>query len=362
MVGTALLAFGAAGWFLMPRAWNAGTLLVKADDSVELTRRGLAAELTPARLCTELELALAADDVDLAASFFALADQQGLRAPRDLRARYDAATTPAASAVRNASDFYHGVKDGEGASGAGLAGVITGDLTGVGDVRDLINEGRKISRGEQPDRLALGFAAVGLAVTGATIVTIGSALPARAGVTTLRVAARSGRMSKPLVAGLGRILVEAVDTEKVTALATGAARLDLAAAREAIRPVAWARLADVAEDVSALGQKAGVRGAEDALAVANDPAEISRAVHLAETRGVGTRAALKILGRGALALTTGVFVLAGWAMAGVAYLCLALALVLAALRLAARVLRFFWRLPSRRSAFGDQRSHQSWFL
>ena len=346
--GMTLLGFGAAGWILLPRAWDAGSLLAAADDPAELTRRGLSTELTPARLRTELDSALTADDVDLASSFFAVADQQGLAAPPDLRARYDAATTASASFARDAGDFYHGVRDGQGAGGAGLAGVVTGDLTGVGDLRDLFHEGQKISRGEPPDRLTLGLAAVGLAVTGATIVTVGAALPARAGVSTLRVAARSGRLSKPLAASVGRLAAEAVDTEAVAALATGAARLDLtamrAAARETVRPAALSRLAGVAEDVSTLGRKAGLRGAEDALAVAHDPAEIGRAVRLAETRGAGTRAVLKVLGRGALALTTGALVLAGWAMAGVGYVWLALLLVLAALRRAGRIARFFGRL------------------
>jgi hypothetical protein len=78
---------------------------------------------------------------------------------------------------------------GEGATGAGLAGVVASDLTGIGDVRDLIHQGQKMSRGEEPDQLVLGLAAVGLAVTGATILSVGAALPARAGVSTIKVAA-----------------------------------------------------------------------------------------------------------------------------------------------------------------------------
>lgn len=230
-------------------------------------------------------------------------------------------------------------------------GVVTADLTGVGDVRDLIHEGGKIARGEAPDRLTLGFATVGLAVTGATIVTLGAALPARAGVSTLRAAVRSGRLSEPLAASVGRLAGEAVDEEAVAALATGAARLDLAvvraAARDAIRPSALARLTDIAEDVAALGEKAGLRGALDALAVARDPTELRRAARLAKTRGAGMRAVLKLLGRGALALTAGVFVLAGWVFAGVGYVWLALLLVLALLKRAMRGLGFLLAPPPR---------------
>ena len=246
---------------------------------------------------------------------------------------------------------------GRGPAARASPELVTGDLTGVSDVRDLIGEGRKIARGEAPDRLTLGLAAVGLTITGATIVTLGAALPARAGVSTLRVAVRSGRFSRPLAASVGRLAGEAVDERAVAALAEGAARLDLAAfraaARQAFRPAALARLTNVAEDAAALGRKAGLRGAQDALAVAQDPAEVRRAVRLAESRGAGTRAVLKLLGRGALALGAGVFALGGWVIAGVSYVWLALLLVLALLRRAARTLRFFGRLANSADAAPD---------
>lgn len=335
-VGLALLGFGAGGWILLPRAWNAGAWLAAADDPTTLTQRGLSAELTPLRLRTEVDSALATDDVDLAASFLTLAEQEGMALPPDVMARYAAATAPAASAARNAHDFYHGVRDGEGASGAGLAGVITADLTGVSDVRDLMSEGQKIARGEEPNRLVLGLATVGLVVTGATLATVGAALPTRAGVSTLRVAAKSGRLSKPLAVQVGHLVHQAVDTKAVAAVATGAARLDVAAtraaAREAVHPAALSRLLSVAEDISILGKKAGVRGAQEALVLAHNPAELRRTVRLAETRGKSTRAVLKVLGRSAVVLTSGALALAGWVAAAVGYAWLVLLLVLGLLK------------------------------
>ena len=70
-----------------------------------------------------------------------------METPASLRERYAAATTPAELAKRGAHDFYQGVVDGEAASGAGLAGVVAGDLTGIGDVRDFVHEGKKICAG-----------------------------------------------------------------------------------------------------------------------------------------------------------------------------------------------------------------------
>ena len=186
----ALLALvGGASFWLAPPVLDAWQQLSAQDDPEALTERGLRAEFTAVRLQTELESALDTDDVDLAASFIALGIQQDLPVPPALRERYQAATTPAAVAICNAREFYHGARFGEGATGAGLAGDVASDLTGIGDVRDLIHQGQKMSRGEEPDQLVLGLAAVGLAVTGATILSVGAALPARAGVSTIKVAA-----------------------------------------------------------------------------------------------------------------------------------------------------------------------------
>ena len=326
-----------AGWLVTPRTLDAWAWVSAKDDPAALTELGLKATLTSARLQSELDAAIGADDIDLAASLTTLADQQGMEVPASLRERYAATATTSAELVkRGAHDFYRGVVEGDATGGLGLAGVIASDLTGIGDVRDLVREGKKISRGDEPDHLVLGLSVVGLAVTGATIASVGVALPARAGVSSMRVAAKTGRFSKALAANVGRLMHDAIDTKAVTTAATAAARLDLvaarSAARDAVRPAAFAHLRDVAADISLIGRRAGVRGAQEALAITHDTAEVRRVARLAETRGVSTRAVLKILGRGALVLTTAGLTLFGWIVAGVGYAWLVLTIVIALTR------------------------------
>ena len=200
----------------------------------------------------------------------------------------------------------------------------------------MVREGQKISRGEEPDHLVLGLSVVGLAVTGATIASVGVALPARAGVSSMRVAAKTGRFSKALAANVGRLMHDAIDTKAVTTAATAAARFDLvavrSAARDTVRPAALAHLQDVAGDISIIGRRAGARGAQEALAITHDTAEVRRVARLAESRGVSTRAVLKILGRSALVLTSAGLALFGWITVGVGYVWLALTIVIALTR------------------------------
>jgi len=350
LTATAMVAAAAVagGSWLLPRTLTSWTWLEARNDPLALTDLGLHNELTPARLERELDAALSAGDIDLAGSFVALAGQQNIPVPPVLMARYRAETTPAAETLRAARAFYEGARDGESTSGAGLAGVIASDLTGIGDVRDLIHEGQKAQRGEETDNLTLGLAAVGLAITGATIVSLGMAMPARAGVSTLKVAVKSGRISRPLAATLGRAVHEAVDTKALAVAAGAASRLELSSARaavsSAIRPASLTRLRGMADDVTVIGRKAGVRGAQEALTVARDGADLRRVARLSESRGLSTRAVMKVLGRGAIALTSSAAILAGWLMAGASYLWLALLLFLAVTK---RITRLIWRTGRR---------------
>jgi hypothetical protein len=71
-------------------------------------------------------------------------------------------------------------------------------------------------------------------------------------------------------------------------------------------------LVRLAKDVARVGEKAGIRAAQDALEIAENPKDVARAARLAESSGGQTRAILKLLGRGALLLAAGAFDLTLW--------------------------------------------------
>jgi hypothetical protein len=84
------------------------------------------------------------------------------------------------------------------------------------------------------------------------------------------------------------------------------------AIKAAFRPEQAAGLVRLGKDVGRVGEKAGVRGALDTLAISEGPKDVARAARLAESKGGQTRAILKILGRGALLLVAGAFDLTLW--------------------------------------------------
>ncbi len=338
------VAFAAWSW---PRAHDAARLLLAQDDPAALSDARLAVmQNRNAAIHDEIEAALAAGDADLAASFVALAQAQGVDLPDALAARVTEAVAEETSPVRRAGHFAGGLVTGEADDLAGLAGVVTGDLFVFGDIRDALREGGRLAAGGDADTLILGLAATGLMVTAATYATAGAAAPLRAGLTVVKGARRAGRLSEPLATWGLRTGREMVD---MPALRQAAASVSAVRPAQSVRAVKAAFRAEKAgalvrfgKDVGRIAGKAGGRGAADVLKVAHGPKEVARAARLADAKGGQMRAIVKLFGRGALVLASGAFQLALWLF------WLASALFGAVVSLKAMVERLTWAWCARR--------------
>ena len=199
---------------------------------------------------------------------------------------------------------------------ASLSGTVTGDLFVFGDIRDVVREGKHLAMGEDTDRLVLGLATAGLAVTAATYVSVGGATPLRAGMSLVKDARKVGRLGEGLAAWAGRSAREVVDAPALQRAVASSSVLrpgeSVSAIRAAFRAEKAGGLVRLAKDVGRVTEKAGTRGALDTLKIAEGPKDVARAARLAEAKGGQTRAIMKILGRGALLLMTGMFDIALW--------------------------------------------------
>lgn len=303
---------------LWPRTERAVAVLAARDDPAALSDIQLDSALRndPGLLAREAEAALAAGDIDLADSFAEVAVARNAILSEGLRTRITDAVAQENSVGRLAEQFAGGLVTGQAEDAAGLTGVIAGDLFVFGDIRDVLREGKHVVMGEDGDRVILGLAAAGLAVTAATYLSASGAAPVRAGLTMVKDARKAGRMSAGLSRWAGRSARDLVDAPVLQkALATGSfARPDqvVPAVKTAFRMEKAGALVRVAKDVGRIGKRAGTRGAFDAMKLAEGPKDIARAARLAEAKGGQTRAILKMLGRGALVLAVGAFDLALW--------------------------------------------------
>ncbi|HVY57040.1 MAG TPA: hypothetical protein VHA77_04245 [Xanthobacteraceae bacterium] len=283
-----VVALGGAALWVVPRGLDAARLMAAADDPATLADLRLAKSFDAATATREIDAALAANDPELARSFLDLAADRGVNVDPSVKLRVEAAEQAAASLGHKATSFVRGFVTGVPQDGASLAGTAAGDLSVFGDVRDAVREGVHALRGEKADPWMLGLAGVGIAITAGTYATVGLAAPARAGLSLLKVARRSERIGAPLV--------RALRAEKAT------------------------ELVRFAGDVGRIEARAGSRAALDGLKAAEHPRDLTRLASLAAAKGGKTRAIVKLFGRGALMLTTGLFDLGSWVFWAVANL------------------------------------------
>jgi hypothetical protein len=303
---------------LWPHARDAGAILAAQDDPAVLSDIQLNSALRNNRRIIEqnIEAALAANDTDLASSFMDLAREKSITLPDELSGRVSDAVAEANSPSHFARRFASGLVTGNADDVASMSGTVAGDLFVFGDIRDVVREGKHLAMGEETDRLVLGLAAAGLAITAATYVSIGGVAPVRAGLTLVKDARKVGRLGEGLTEWAGRSARDIVDTPMLqNAVETGSVMRPgqtVNAIKAAFHAEEAGALVRLAKDVGRVGEKAGMRGALDTLEIAEGPKDVARAARLAESKGGQTRAILKILGRGALLLAAGAFNLTLW--------------------------------------------------
>lgn len=315
-VGTALcvVAFVLA----LPHARQGGALVAAQDDPAELSDLQINSALRedPALLARHIEQALAAGDSDLASSLVELAGAKGVALPDQLRQRVADAVAEASSTTHLAKQFATGLVTGNADDVASLSGTVAGDLFVFGDIRDVVRESKHLAMGEETDRLVLGLATAGLAITAATYASMGGAAPVRAGLTLVKDARKVGRLGEGLTLWAGRTAREVVDAPALQqAVASGSLLRPgetIGAVKAAFRAEKAGGLVRLAKDVGRIGEKAGTRSALDTLKIAEGPKDVARAARLAEAKGGQTRGIMKILGRGALLLTLGMLNFTWW--------------------------------------------------
>lgn len=301
-----------------PHAREAGAILAAQNDPAVLSELKLDTALARNdRLVQDnIEAALSAGDADLADSFVALARDRNIALPDDLLSRVSDAVKTENSTSHFAKRFATGLVTGNADDVASLSGTVAGDLFVIGDIRDVVREGKHLALGEDTDRLVLGLATAGLAVTAVTYVSAGGAAPVRAGLTLVKDARKVGRLGEGLAAWAGRSAREVVDTPMLrNAVSKGSVLRPgetVNAIKAAFRVEKAGALVRLGKDVTRVAEKTGTRGAMDTLRIAEGPKDVARAARLAEAQGSKTRAIMKVLGRGALLLIGGAFDLTLW--------------------------------------------------
>ena len=256
-----------------------------ADDPVKIADQALDRSFNRGVAEHEIRAALAADDIDLAQSFVALAADRSVQLDPSLVSAVNDAGVKHDSATHTAGRFVRGLWTGEPTDLASLAGTAVGDLFVFGDIRDATREGARYLTGQTYDPWILSLAGVGIGITAATYASLGAAAPERVGLSVIKAAKRTGHLNPALA---------------------------VRAVREAVKVEGAGGLVELAENTGRIESKAGARAALDGLAVAEETADVSRLARLSAAKGGKTRAIVKLFGRGAIILAAGALDLTLW--------------------------------------------------
>lgn len=254
-----------------------------------------------ADLSSRIGKALDDGNYDDAVMYAEIADYAEMPLDPEVKQRLEEENAFSRRITRNTGSFVTGFVTGEGGDTPAFMGAVASDLTVVGDVRDIGAEGTKLVRGEEYSKMILGLSVVGLAATTATVATGGGGLPARVGVSVLKVAKKAGTVTAAFTRDIVRLLQEAVNFEKLRGTLRAVDLSDTAATRRAISEyadtVSLAKVRPVLGDVAALESATGPAETVRLMKYVDDTDDLARIGKMSGKLGTKTRGVIELTGK-----------------------------------------------------------------
>ncbi len=159
----------------------------------------------------KIEEALKQDNIDDAKSYIGIANYLNIPIKSELKSKVEKQDSPIASTIRKAKEFASGFITGKSESTASLSGSVVSDFTVVGDLRDTYKEGSKYLKGQDYDKFLLDISLIGLAITASTYVSFGATAPIKTGEAVVKIAYKSGKLTKGFIKILDKKLSQSID-------------------------------------------------------------------------------------------------------------------------------------------------------
>jgi hypothetical protein len=285
----AALATGGASLWALSQNPFAAPLVERSAAGISLSvERAMAREVTPAWLLPRLDDALARHDRDRIAMLAGLATDYGIPLDPTTQARVDDALA-APGSLESAADCAACALDIRTCESlaAIAACAIPFELTPFGDLNALRRQSTAWVYGEEVDEIETGLALVGLAATGALVVSGGGSYLVKGGLSAIRAA----RRMNVLTPGFTRTLAEAAE------LPVNWGAVLRAAPVEEITDIArLSRLTGMARDLSRVADRTSPAEALVLMRHVETAEDAARLARTAEALGPQTRVAMEVLG------------------------------------------------------------------
>lgn len=285
----AALTFAASIWTLAQSPFAAPYRdRTEAELRVAL-ERALKPALTSERLASRIGEALTAGEIDEAAALARMADARGIALPETTRTALETAKNEAGGAAACLACAWDPVNCADFSQVAACN--LPVELTPLGDMNAIRRGVQDWLAGDPVDRIDLSLGIVGLAATGAILVSAGSSASVKAGATGLRVARRAGALTPAMSDELAELAARAIDWD-----ALGEVALRRAGAETLLTPTAG-RLASTAADVGRIGARTDAGDTLALLRFAENSDELAAVARVTEATGGETRSVFALLGK-----------------------------------------------------------------
>lgn len=202
--------------------------------------------------------------------------------------------------LRNTQDFSHGFVTGDSSNGVAMAGSIASDMTVVGDLRDLSNEGTKFVQGESYDKVVLGVAAVGVGMSVSQLITAGSSTPLKVGASVVKAAKKTGKLSKTFLKFIATKLKKTVDMKRLKNIDYGSISKLRAAAGKVAKSLNLTHVRKLFGNINTIKKNTSLMDTVSIMKYVKKPKDLGKIVKLSEKFKNNTKAVLKVLGKKAL--------------------------------------------------------------
>ncbi|MDH2374865.1 hypothetical protein QD228_13545 [Cobetia sp. 3AK] len=288
---------------LSPRAFDAAEILL-LNDTYKLAKYRLSS-LPSEQYEKQIQLAIEGKDIELADSIVLLAQQQNVMLDSKILEDLEQEKGFWKTSTRVSQDLWSGVTTGESVGMAGLSAALVSDMTSIGDVRDFASE---IKRWPDQDNIVLALSGTGLLLTGATVMSAGAAAPMKTGISIVKLAKKTGRISKGLSVQIKNLSKEIVDKKILGEMANKFKNIrfsqlvsanywdDLTVTASKLISINKAKqVLGIGGSVNNIKSTAGFKGALDALSRADSIKDIKRLEYLSGKLKSAFRGALMIL-------------------------------------------------------------------
>jgi len=293
-----LIAF-ALSLYQLTQYWDYQTTLVDIGKELQF-------KVSQDEIKSEIESAISNSEFDDARMYLDIAKSNQYPIDFDAyRYQIEQKDTNLSRFRKNVDQFATGFIKGKSLNTAGIAGAISADFTVIGDVRDLHHEYKKQQQGDDVNELIVILSGTGIALTALTVGSLGSAAPAKSGVSVLKMATKMQRLSKRFQKQLLRLGKKVFDWPLFTrsvkqASFTKTLKYIPRAAKKAYDPKAVEPLKNIARQVNSVRKSTSISDTLHLLRYVETTDDLRHLEKVSIKYGSQTKGIMKLLGKGAL--------------------------------------------------------------